>query len=164
MKQASIPDVGYMEHHKFPKWGKVSKICMSRMFPAPSTVKEQFAGHVSEYLCKGLDWFYRFEDFTFHFTSFFCSNVNTINKSMILHNIHVNFFASRRLASFLFITHPCFFFIFHQVVWKPFKFINNVLQTNESLVNKSNFPSFLSLCLFILGHRLRKCLNNINIH
>ena len=39
----------------------------------------------------------------------------------------------------------CFFVIFHQVVRKPFKFINNVLQTNKSLVNESNFPSFLSL-------------------
>ena len=35
VKQASIPDAGYEEHHKFPKWhwGKVSKKCRSRMFP-----------------------------------------------------------------------------------------------------------------------------------
>ena len=93
-----------------------------------------------------------------------CSNVNTINKSMILHNIHVNFFASTLLALYLFITHPCFFFIFHQVVRKPFKSINNVPQTNESLVNESNFPSFLSLCVIILGHCLGKCPNNFCIN
>ena len=69
---------------------------------------------------------------------------------MMLHNIHV----STILALYLFIIHPCIFFILHQVVRKPFKFINNGLQTNESLVNESNFPSFLSLCVFILGHRL----------
>ena len=50
-------------------------------------------------------------------------------------------------------TRPCFFFIFHQVVCKPFKFISNFLQTNETLVTKSNSLSFLSLCLFILDHR-----------
>ena len=49
------------------------------------------------------------------------------------------------LALYLFITHPCIYFIFHQAARKPFKFINNGLQTNESLVNVSNFPSFLSL-------------------
>ena len=43
---------------------------------------------------------------------------------------------------FHFITHPCFFFIFHQVVLKTFKFNNNVLQTNESFLNESNFPIF----------------------
>ena len=91
-------------------------------------------------------------------------DVSTINKPMILHNVHVNFFASTLLALYLFITHPCFLFISHQVVWKPFKFINNVPQTNEGLVNESNFPSFLSLCVFILGHRLRKCPNNFCIN
>ena len=93
-----------------------------------------------------------------------CSNVNTTNKSMILHKIHVNFFASTLLSLYLFITHPCFFFIFHQVVRKPFKFINNDLQTTNGLVNKSNFPSFLCLCVFILGHRLGKCPNNFCIN
>ena len=77
-----------------------------------------------------------------------CSNVNTINKLTILHNIHVNFFVSTLLALYLFNAHPCFFFIFHQVVRKPFKFINDVLQTKESLVNESHFPSFLSLFVY----------------
>ena len=63
---------------------------------------------------------------------------------MILRNIHVILFAFTLLTLYLFITHPCFFF-YHQVERKPFKFINNGLQTNESLVNVSNFPSFLSL-------------------
>ena len=73
VKQAIIPDAGYEEHHKLSKWhwDTVPKICSSRMFPAPSPVKKQFAGHVSEYLCKWLDWVYRCEDFTFHFTSSF---------------------------------------------------------------------------------------------
>ena len=79
--------------------------------------------------------------FYFSFYQFFCSNVNTINKS--LHYIHVIFFVSTLLALYLFITHPCIFFIFNKVVRKPFKFITNGLQTNESLVNESNFPSFL---------------------
>ena len=57
-------------------------------------------------------------------------------------------------------THPSMFFIFDQVVRKPFKFIKNGLQTNESLVNELNFPSFLSLCVFIFGHRLGKYPNN----
>ena len=41
MKQANIPDVGYEEQHKFPKWhwGKVPKIYRSQMFPAPFAVK-----------------------------------------------------------------------------------------------------------------------------
>ena len=57
----------------------------------------------------------------------------------------------------------CFLF-FHQVVWKPLKFISDALQTNESFLNESNFPSFLSLCAFILGHCLGKCLNNFCIN
>ena len=43
----------------------------------------------------------------------FCLNVNTINKSLIFHNIHMNSFASTLFALYVFITHPCFFFIFH---------------------------------------------------
>ena len=81
-------------------------------------------------------------------------NIITICKSMILHNTHM-IFASTFLASYLFVTHPCFFF-FHQVVRKLLKFINNVLQTNESFLSESNFPSFLSLCAFILGHLFGK--------
>ena len=46
------------------------------------------------------------------------------------------------LVLYLFITHPCIFFIFHQVVRKPFKFINNGLQTNETLVMKRTSPVF----------------------
>ena len=73
MKQTSIPDVGYEEHQKFSKWhwGKVPKICRFQMFSCPICLKKQFAGHVSEYLCKWLGWVYRCEDFTFHFTIFF---------------------------------------------------------------------------------------------
>ena len=63
----------------------------------------------------------------------------------------------------LFITQPCFFFIFHQVVRKPFKFINNGIQANKSLANKSNFPSFLSLCVFLFGRRVGKCSSNFCI-
>ena len=48
-------------------------------------------------------------------------------------------------------------FFFHQVVRKPLKFINNVLQTNESFLNELGFPSFLSLYAFIPGHCLGKC-------
>ena len=59
--------------------------------------------------------------------------------------MHVNFFASTLLALYLFVAHPASFF-FHQVVRKPLKFINNVLHTNESFLNESNFPSFLSFC------------------
>ena len=67
---------------------------------------------------------------------------------MILYNIHVILFASILLALYLFITHPCIFFIYHQVVQKPFiKFINNGFQTNESLINDLNVPSFLSFSL-----------------
>ena len=63
-----------------------------------------------------------------------------------------DFFCVHITCFILIYTCPCFFFIFHQVVCKPFKFISNFLQTNETLVTKSNFSSFLSLCLFILGH------------
>ena len=83
-----------------------------------------------------------------------------INKPMMLHNIHVIIFASTLLALYLFITHPCIFFIFHQVARRSFKFINNGLQTNDSLVNELNFPSFLSLCVFIFGNCFGKCPNN----
>ena len=61
----------------------------------------------------------------------------------------------------LFTTHPCFIFILHQAVGKSLKFTNDGPQTHKSLVNESNFPSFLSLCVFILGHRLGKCPNNL---
>ena len=40
------------------------------------------------------------------------------------------------------------FFISHQVVEKSFRFINHVLQTIESFLNGSNFPSSLSVYLF----------------
>ena len=48
----------------FPNWhlGKVSKICRSRMFPCSICRKKQFAGHISEYLCRWLGWVYRCED------------------------------------------------------------------------------------------------------
>ena len=42
---------------------------------------------------------------------------------------------------------------------KAFKFINHVFQTNRNFLQKSNFTSVPSLCVFILDHRLGKCLN-----
>ena len=145
VKQVSIPDADYVEHYKFPKWhwGKVPKIWRSWMFPCPIWLKKQFADHVSEYLCRWLDWVFRCEDFTFHFTSSFVQ-IQTPLTSRWYYTIFMSFFlASTLLALYLFFVHLCIFFIFHQVVWEAFKFINDGLQTNESLVNESNFPSFL---------------------
>ena len=51
--------------------GQYLKICRSWIFSCPICRKKQFAGRVSEYFCKWLDWVYRCEDFTFHFTSYF---------------------------------------------------------------------------------------------
>ena len=42
---------------------------------------------------------------------------------------------------------------------KAFKFINHVFRTNRNFLQKSNFTSVPSLCVFILDHRLGKCLN-----
>ena len=56
--------------------------------------------------------------------------------------------AATVLGLYLFITHPCIFYIFHQVVRKPFKFISSGLETNDSLVNETNFLSFLSLFVY----------------
>ena len=56
--------------------------------------------------------------------------------------------ASTVLGLYKFITHPCIFYIFHQVVLKPFKFISGGLETNDSLVNETNFLSFLSLFVY----------------
>ena len=52
------------------------------------------------------------------------------------------------LGLYLFVTHPCIFYIFHQVVWKPFKFISSGLETNHSLVNETNLVSFLPLFVY----------------
>ena len=50
--------------------------------------------------------------FYFLFHWFFCLNLNTINKSMILHNNHVNFFVSTLLALlYLFTLIPTYFLI-----------------------------------------------------
>ena len=115
MKQISILDSGYEQHHKLPKWylGKVPKICRSRIFLCPICHKKTFCR-----LCQWqmsrlslLMWW-----FCFSFYWFFCWNVNTINNSMILHIIHVKFFASVFLpytylsfipASFLFSIKLC---------------------------------------------------------
>ena len=100
------------------------------MFPCPICRKKQFDSK----------WFY------FSFYLFFCLNVITICKSMILHNTHM-IFASILLASDLFLTYHCFLFFHH--VQKPLKFINNVLQTNESFPSESNLLVFsLSLHSF----------------
>ena len=56
--------------------------------------------------------------------------------------------AATVLGLYLFITHPCIFYIFHQVVGKPFKFISSGLETNDTLVNETNFLSFLSLFVY----------------
>ena len=56
--------------------------------------------------------------------------------------------AATVLVSYLFITHPCIFYIFYQVLQKPFKFISSGLETNDSLVNETNFLSFLSLFVY----------------
>ena len=101
--------------------------------------------------------------FYFSFYQFFCINENNI-QCIIFDNIFLNSFASGLLVLWLFLTHSCFFFILHQVVGKPFKFINNSLQTIEIFLNESNFPSFLSLCIFILVHHLGKCANNFCIN
>ena len=52
------------------------------------------------------------------------------------------------LGLYLFITHPCIFYIFHQIVSKPFKFISSGLETNHSLVNETNLVSFLPLFVY----------------
>ena len=84
--------------------------------------------------------------FSFHY--FFCSNVNSISKSIIFYNIQVNSFAPTLLALYLFVTHPWFFFIFYQVVGKPFKFIKcspNKWKISEWI----ELPQFcLSLCIY----------------
>ena len=77
MKQANIPGATYDEHHTFSIsflngiGAKSRKYVGPRCSPAPSAVKKHFAGHVSEYLCKLLDWVYPCEGFTFHFTNSF---------------------------------------------------------------------------------------------
>ena len=63
------------------------------------------------------------------------------------------------VTCFILICHSSLLLFSHQAVWKPLKFIN-VLQTNESFLNKSKFLSLLSLCTFILGHYLGKCSSN----
>ena len=54
--------------------------------------------------------------------------------------------AATILVLYLFITHPCIFYIFHQV--ETFKFIISGLETNDSLINETNFLSFLSLFVY----------------
>ena len=58
--------------------------------PAPSAVKKPFSCHVSECLCKWLDWVYQCEDFTLHFITISLINywdqVNSWNSGMV-HNI-----------------------------------------------------------------------------
>ena len=66
---------------------------------------------------------------------------------MIFQYILLNYFAFLLIVLSLFMTHPCFFFISHQILGKSFKFVNHVLQTNESFVPESNFSSSLSLSL-----------------
>ena len=121
--------------------GKVQKTCRFRMFLCAICHKKRLAGHVSEYLCKWLGWVYQCEDFTFRFTSSFVQmQIPLINPWY--YAISCDFYASTLLVLYLFTTHPCIFFIFHQVVRKPFKFINNGLQTNETLVMKRTSPVF----------------------
>ena len=61
---------------------------------------------------------------------------------MILHNTHVNFLASTLLALYTYFTLILAYFLFSTKLSESLsRFINNVLQTNESLANESNFPS-----------------------
>ena len=80
------------------------------------------------------------------------------------HNIHVIFFASTLLALYLFTLIPASF-LFSS---KLFKSLSNLLimvyKKQISLVNELNFHSFLSLFVFILGHCLGKCPNNLYIN
>ena len=59
--------------------------------------------------------------------------------------------AATVVGLYLFITHPYIFYIFHQVVQKPFKFISSGLETNDSLVNETNFVSFLLLFVYLFS-------------
>ena len=102
--------------------------------PSPSSIKKQLAGHVSGWLCKWLD---------------------VLQMQDVLNNIvddisqfSCEFFCVL-ITCFMLIYHsPLLFFIFHQVVEKPFGFSNHVLQTNESFLNESNFPCSLSVYSF----------------
>ena len=67
---------------------------------------------------------------------------------MISHYIHVIFLRQHYLLYTYLSLIPTSFFVFHQIVRKPFKFINNSLQAIQSLVNELNFPSFLYLFVY----------------
>ena len=71
--------------------------------------------------------------------------------------------AATVLALYLFITHPCIFYIFHQVVRKPFKFIKSGLETNDSLVNETNFLSFLSLFVYSFPAIAWQCVQAVSV-
>ena len=128
-------------------WGKVPKYVGPGCSPFPPPVKKSLLVMLVD---ASANSYIEFADvkILLLFCQLFCSSANNINKSMIFHNIHVNLSASSLLVLCLFITYPCFFFIFHQVVGKPFRFIDNVLQASESFLNESNFPSSLSVFPF----------------
>ena len=119
MKQASIPDTAYDEHRKFSNWhlGKVSKICRSRMFPCSICRKKQFAGHVSEYLCRWLGWVYRCEDVLsillgFFFNCKYHQQVDDVTQ-------HSCDFFCVHITYFILIYHsPLLLFYFPSSLWK----------------------------------------------
>ena len=169
MKQASIQDAGYIKSTiSSPNgiWAKSRKYVSPWCSPAPSSVKSNLlvmlvntsANNLVEFTDVNILFFILLSLLLVPLPSrWYC----TIFMWFILRPHYL-------LYTYLSLI-PAFFF-FHQVVWKPFNFINNGLRTNQSLVclvslvNESNFPSFPSLCVFIFGHRLGKCPNNFCIN
>ena len=136
---AKLATLDFLELKKKRFWKKLydfiisaPKICRSWMLPFPISCKKWFSGHISGCLCKWLDWIYPYEDFPFHFTSYFV-DIDGI---------------SEYSCEFFCISLTCFILIYHSsllFVWKPFRFINHVLWANESFLNDSNFPSSVYL-------------------
>ena len=116
--------------------------------PFPFPVKKWFVCHVSGCLCKCLDWVYRCEDFTFHFTSYFVQ-VDDISE------YSCEFFCAP-ISCFILIYHSSLlFFIYHHVVGKPFRFF--IMFTNqECFLNESNFLSSLRVYSVILLGKMFK--------
>ena len=157
VKQASILDAVYQEHHRFPKqhWGKFPNICRSRMFSCPICCKRPIWR--ANLITLSLLMFY------FSFYQFLCSNVNTINKSMILHNFHRNFFLRLHYllytylslipASILFSIKFCQSLL---ILLMMFSKQMKVLQMNRTFLVLSLFHSWPSL-----GKMPKQCINII---
>ena len=82
---------------------------------------------------------------------FFCSNVNTINKSMILHNINVNFFASKLIALYLFITHPCFFLFSIKLCESPSNLLTMFSKQMKVIPSKYQYQCTLIFSVIQVG-------------